>query len=159
MKRICFVFTAFCWLSFNVTFAQKQFNGVVSGTIVEKESNKPIEFAQVVIRMEPDTSKITGTATDAKGKFKFENLSKGNYSIIYSFIGFEKKKSSKFLVDEQHIVINLGTLGLSATNHELGEVSITGKKSTYVNSIDRKVFNVGDDMKGPVSEVEYAYSS
>jgi outer membrane receptor protein involved in Fe transport len=134
-------------------FAQKPVNGTVYGTITEKKTNNPIEFANVILHSKSDSTKIVGTATDAKGKFRFNNLINGDYTLSYSFLGFEKAITIAFTINEQHHDINLGTLGLSASSQEMKEVTITGKRSTYINSIDRKVFNVGDDLIGKTGSV------
>jgi len=156
MKRKAYILFTFFWLILIGAFSQNQFNGIVSGVIIEKESHNPIELAKVAIRDLSDTSKIVETLTDIKGKFRFEKLSKGNYSIIYSFIGYGKEETPVFTIDEKNKEIQFRGLSLTTSNLKLNEVVISGKRSTFVNSIDRKVFNVGEDLigkSGSVSEL------
>ena len=153
MKWIKLVLVFSLWLGYSVVFCQNQFNGVVSGLILDKESNKPIEFANVLLRSQTDTTIMFGTATDAKGKFRFENLSKDDYFITYSFIGYEMKKSPVISINEKNKEINLGSLLLSSTNQELEGVTVTANRSTYINYIDKKVFIVGNDLLGKTGSV------
>jgi outer membrane receptor protein involved in Fe transport len=134
-------------------FAQKQLLGNVSGMIIEKSSGKPLEFASVIITSKNDSSKVKGTITDSKGGFVFEELSPGKYTVSYSFIGFDKVETPVFSLDSKQNKTNLGKLYLSESNQALGEVEIIGKKSTFVSSIDRKTFNVGEDLMSKTGSV------
>jgi hypothetical protein len=134
-------------------FAQKQIQGTVTGNIIEKSSGKPLEFASVIITSKNDNSQVKGTITDSKGGFVFEDLSPGQYIVSYSFIGFDKVETPVFSLDSKQNKTNLGKLYLSESNQTLGEVEITGKKSTFVSSIDRKTFNVGEDLMSKTGSV------
>ena len=78
-------------LAFTSVAAQKPTTGTITGTILDKESKVPIEFATVLLQSGSDSSQIHGTVTDAKGKFSFDKVDFGKYKIAYSFIGFEKQ--------------------------------------------------------------------
>ena len=136
--------------------AQQQGLGSVSGVIFEKTSNKPLEFANVIIRNNSDSSKFQGTVTGSKGEFTFDKLAFGEYRIIYSFIGFDKVESPVFVLNSRQSKLNLGKLYISESTASLGEISVTAQRSTFINSIDRKTFNVGQDVMsktGSVSEL------
>ena len=52
--------------------------------------------------------------------------------------------------------IDLGAIAIRAVNNLLNAVEITGDKSIYESSIDRKIYNVGKDLmsqSGSVSEI------
>ncbi len=136
--------------------AQKQVQGSVSGTIIEKLSGNPLEFAHVILKKSNDSTIVQGTVTDNKGKFVLEKVPVGEYKISYSFIGFGKVETPVFVIDSKQPKIILGKLYISETSKTLGEVEVTGHKSTFVNSIDRKTLNVGEDLMsktGSVSEL------
>lgn len=141
-----FIISGILLFSLMHAFAQKQILGTVTGNIFEKSSGKPLEFASVIITSRNDSLKVMGTNADSKGGFVFENLLPGKYTVSYSFIGFDKVETPIFSIDSKQNKINLGKLYLSESNQTLGEVEITGKKSTFVSSIDRKTFNVGEDL-------------
>ncbi|HEX7467751.1 MAG TPA: carboxypeptidase-like regulatory domain-containing protein, partial [Methanobacterium sp.] len=133
--------------------AQQQGQGSVSGIIVEKISNKPLEFANVILRTNSDSSKFQGTVTGKNGEFSFDKISFGDYKVIYSFIGFDKVETPVFILNLKHNKVNLGKLYISESTASLGEVSVSAQRSTFVNSIDRKTFNVGQDLMSKTGSV------
>lgn len=60
MKKSFAVFSIFL-LSVITLSAQQQGLGSASGIIIEKTSNKPLEFATVIIRSNTDSTKFQGT--------------------------------------------------------------------------------------------------
>jgi outer membrane receptor protein involved in Fe transport len=133
-----------------------QVNGKVSGIILEKNSNSPVEFAYATLVRTADSVMVQNTTTDADGNFEFINVTKGNYMICFSFIGFPKTKSQSFEINADQRNIKLGNLFFVDSAIELNEVKVVGQKSTFVNSIDRKIYRVGEDIisnAGSVSDV------
>jgi outer membrane receptor protein involved in Fe transport len=127
-------------------WSQKPVQASIIGFIYEKSSDKPLEFAQVILQKAKDSTFVQGTVTDNKGKFSFEKIPFADYRISYSFIGFEKTQTPVLKVSASANKLNLGKLYIAETNKALGEVEVTGRKSTFVNSIDRKTFNIGEDL-------------
>jgi len=151
-----FVFSGILTLNFIILSAQQQGQGSVSGIIIEKTSNKPLEFANVIIRSNSDSTRFQGTITGGKGEFTFDKLVFGDYRITYSFIGFDKVETPVFVINTKQNRLNLGKLYISESTATLGEISVTARRSTFVSSIDRKTFNVGQDIMsktGSVSEL------
>ena len=140
-------------ISINTLFAQKKETGSIKGFIIENVSGFPLEFANVILRNMQDTTIVQGTVTDKDGMFEFEGLSFGTYKILYSFIGFDKTESSLIEINSKQNRINTGKLYISETSKALGEVEVRGQKSTFVNSIDRKTFNVGQDLMSKTGSV------
>jgi hypothetical protein len=59
-------------------------NGNIKGVVLDNETNNsPLAFAKVTIK---NTS--LSTTTDLDGSFSF-NLKSGNYTLIFSFIGYK----------------------------------------------------------------------
>jgi len=140
-------------ITFSNLSAQKQSKGTITGIIVDKQSKQPIEFANVVIQKESDNTQISGTITDAKGKFTLNKIADGKYKIVYSFIGFEQQETPLFTISEKNRSVNAGILGLSVSSQEIKGAVVVGQRSTYTNTIDRKVFNVGKDVIGKTGSV------
>lgn len=119
-------------------------------------SDKPLEFATVIIRSNADSTLSQGTVTGKKGEFTFNNLAYGEYRITYSFIGFEKIETPAFSINAKKNKLDLGKLYIAESTTMIGDVSVTSQRSTFVNSIDRRTFNVGQDVMsktGSVSEL------
>lgn len=139
----CLAFLLFC--SGPGLFAQPEKTGTISGIIVEKLSGSPLEFATVTLGSPSDSSLIQGTVTDKKGQFAFPGLKFGNYRLTYSYIGYDKETRDVSLGPGQPRK-SLGKLALTESSQSISEVQVTGKRSTFVNSIDRKTFHVGQDL-------------
>jgi outer membrane receptor protein involved in Fe transport len=136
--------------------AQHTGTGTVTGVILEKASGSPLEFATVLIRSKSDSTLFQGTVTTKKGEFTFNKLAFGEYRIEYSFIGFDKIESPFFSLNPKKNKLDLGKLYISESTTTLSEISVTAQRSTFVNSIDRRTFNVGQDVMsktGSVSEL------
>lgn len=139
-----------------VLAGQQGKSGSIKGVVIEKVSGTPVEFANVVLKSKNDSSAVQGTTTDDKGEFVFEKLKYGEYKLTYSFIGYEKAETTPIVVDAKNSRVNLGKLFISEVSQNLGEVNVTATRSTFVNSIDRKTFNIGEDLMsktGTVSEL------
>ncbi|GHS87907.1 TonB-dependent receptor [Bacteroidia bacterium] len=119
--------------------------GNVSGIIVEKTTQTPIEYANVAIYQQ-DGKYISGTMTDSLGSFFIDNIAEGEYELQYSFIGFETTETVTFGITKTRLSVNLGALSLMESAQNLDAVIVTGRKSTYVTKIDKKIFNVGEDL-------------
>ncbi|WP_258101019.1 TonB-dependent receptor domain-containing protein [Marinoscillum pacificum] len=116
---------------------------VLTGKVVDAESNEPVEFATVAIKSKSTNNPITGVTTGLDGLFKIETDATDFYVEI-SFIGFEKREIRSFSRTGQNV--DLGTISLGVDNQQLDEIVIEGEKSTTEFRIDKRVFNVGADL-------------
>ncbi|MDO9260315.1 MAG: carboxypeptidase-like regulatory domain-containing protein, partial [Flavobacteriaceae bacterium] len=58
----------------------------ISGKIVDKATNQPLEYATIIIQP-LKTKKVTGGITNQKGEFAIE-VAEGEYNITIEFISF-----------------------------------------------------------------------
>src|SRR3990167_5801804 len=65
--------------------------GTVEGRVLVANSNEKVEYANVVVLSSVDSSVLTGTVTDADGKFNIERLRPGKYFVDIRFIGFKDR--------------------------------------------------------------------
>lgn len=137
------VYIALCLLSgFTTSHAQKQ-RTLVSGQIVESTNNKPIEFATIMLSDKTTNEMLTGSTTDADGRFLISTDAK-EFTINVSFIGFKDLK-----IDEYELVnnrIELGAIQLSINGQQLDEVTVRAERSQTEFKLDKRVFNVGQDL-------------
>lgn len=129
-----------------VLLAQGRTGGTVSGVVRADSTNRPLEFVNVVLLNQIDSAIVTGTITDAKGRFQVNNVQTGGYFLRFSLLGFRKKRSSSFTIDSNHNGFDAGTIFLKELTLKLGEVTVTEDKPIFSNSIDRKVYNVQQDI-------------
>ncbi|MHB0756593.1 TonB-dependent receptor [Polaribacter sp. M15] len=110
----------------------------ITGTILDKEDNTPLEYATVALYNQSQKKLITGVVTNANGIFTFDKIKKGNYTIEISFIGYQPKKIANIIFSGDKK--DLGTLQLSLGN-TLNEVVITAERAAVVSKIDKQVFD------------------
>ena len=63
-------------------------NLVIKGSVREAESPTKVEFANVVLQT-MDSAFVAGATTDAQGNFSLERLSRGDYRLLVSCIGYQ----------------------------------------------------------------------
>ena len=145
MRRFAFIVAVFQTLAASV-LAQSNTSGVITGVVIDEASRKPMEFVNIVVRKTSDSVIVAGTETDTKGMFRFADIPEGEYFIRLSFIGFEDKITASRKMDKRQGTWNVGTISLSESSVKLDEVLVTAQKALFTNSIDRKVYNVGQDI-------------
>ncbi len=148
------IFVLVCALFFSITvFAQ--LTGVsVSGIVSDKSSALPVEFASVQLINKTDSIVVQSVITDKKGKFIIANIAAGNYLLTCTFIGYVKNIQPLSITNQQKI--NLGKIEIVQLHANMNEVVVTSKKSLLNTSIDRKVYNVSQDImaqSGTASDV------
>ena len=124
----------------------------VSGKIYEKSTNVPLEYATVVLKNVDKPEIVAGGVTDEKGNFKVDVI-KGIYTISYEFISLKTIVINNKKIDSD---INLGTIFLEPDVSQLKEVVLISEKSTVEFKLDKRVYNVGQDMivkGGTISDV------
>lgn len=124
----------------------------VSGKVIDKVTNQPLEYATVTFQNPQKPSDIAGGITDAKGEFSFE-INSGVYDIKVEFISFKPIEIKQRNIQDN---LNLGTFSLVEDATLLEAVEVRQEVSTVNIKLDKKVYNVGQDMivkGGTVSDV------
>lgn len=140
MKHIFLLLVSILTLQILAQNSQNRPSFKVSGIVLEKETNQPLEYATLVFT--PEKGQVTGGITDDKGNFNIE-VPAGNYTITVEFISFKTKNLGKKLINQN---TNLGTILLESDAQTLQEVEIIAEKSTVEVKLDKKIYNVGQDM-------------
>ena len=70
----------------------------IHGTVTDANTNEKLAFVNIYF---PEFEK--GTQSDKNGNFEIENLSSGNYSILFSMIGY-KTQSLKILIPISNVL-------------------------------------------------------
>lgn len=156
MKKIKFaVLLVFLFTSF-YNYSQQGPGGrpkvKVTGKVFEKVSKQPLEYATISLTAPNDTKVVAGGITNPKGEFEVA-VAPGTYDIKVEFISF---KSTEIKQKNIQGDTNLGVVNLSEDAAQLNEVVVRAEKSTVEIKLDKKVYNVGQDMivkGGSVSDV------
>ena len=67
--------------------------------MIDGDFNEPLPFANVLVKETGD-----GVTTDFDGKYTIE-LSSGNYTLIFSFVGYETKEITNIKVNGDNYTI------------------------------------------------------
>ena len=124
----------------------------VKGLVVT-DQNIAIPFASVAAYALPDTTLVTGVATNEDGTFSI-GLKSGNYVLTISFLSYKAKTTESIIIAEKDL--DLGSIILVQDNVALEEIVVREEKSSMQLDLDKRVFNVGKDMAnlgGNVSEL------
>ncbi|MDP1621041.1 MAG: TonB-dependent receptor [Bacteroidales bacterium] len=136
--------------------SQTKNTGIVSGKVLDALSQKPVEYANMVLLDTLTGKMVTGVVSDSNGLFLMTGVPFGSYILEYSFIGYEKQRSKPFTISRKQPKVELGSLKLGSSAITMNEVTITGEKEMMISKIDRKVFHVQKDLQaltGTVSDV------
>ncbi len=118
--------------------------GKVTGTIVDADSNTPVEFTTIAINNPKTNKPIDGTIADSKGKFVIKGIPNGNYIVVISFIGFETIRQEISITDKTWDV-DLGTISLHSSAELLETVTVVGQKTLIEEKVDRMIYNAEND--------------
>lgn len=143
-------------LTAGTVWGQNKGTGNITGMIVEKDNGRVVEYASIQLLRISDQTLAEGTISDPKGHFSILNVAFGEYRLSVSFMGFEKVELSNIRLTKEHPSVNLGKISLKASSVAVEEVTIEGKRSTYKQTIDKKIFTVGSDLtssSGSVSDL------
>ncbi len=104
-------------------------SAVVFGTLTD-ETGSPLPFASVFVK-----NSTTGVSANYEGKY-FLELKAGTYTLIYSFLGYEKFEKEIKLTENQHLKINIK---LKRAVSSIEEVEIVADKIDRAKRIMKHV--------------------
>lgn len=79
--------------------------GIIKGKVSD---NKGITLPAVTVKLEGASTQTT--VTDANGNYSFTNLSAGNYSLTFTYLGFTRTRREVSLKDGQESIIDISLL-------------------------------------------------
>ncbi|MEM9675019.1 MAG: outer membrane beta-barrel family protein [Bacteroidota bacterium] len=115
----------------------------ITGKVVESTNRQPVEYATVMVKAVNDDSMIDGTTTTEDGSFILSTPTAEVYLEV-SFIGFETQIISELKIKNGQAEI--GTIAVSEDEQTLEEVVVRAEKSQTEFKLDKRVFNVGQDL-------------
>ena len=124
----------------------------ISGKVIDSETGESLEYATLVLQSVQNPERISGGLTDANGQFSVETAP-GQYNIRIEYISYKT-----FELKAQNISqsTDLGTIELQIDAEQLEEVEVVGERTTIELRLDKKIYNVGQDLTvrgGSVTDV------
>jgi outer membrane receptor protein involved in Fe transport len=120
----------------------QQKTSFISGIIKDRSSGLPIEKATVELLADSSGKSISTIISDKSGQFRFADLDTGRYILVISFAGYTPIKRNINLLN----AAELGDLVLLQSSKSLKEVVVTAHKTPMSATVDRKVYNVEQDI-------------
>ena len=114
----------------------------LTGTILDQDTGRPLEYATVVLQDAQDPSRVTGGITDIDGKFSVET-SAGTYNIRVEYISYKT-----YTLDNQRLTSSrdLGEIRMAMSAQELDAVEVVAERTTVEVRLDKKIYNLGKDI-------------
>ena len=108
----------------------------IKGTLLGGSTQRPVDFASLLLRSPKDSTLVTGTQSKADGSFRFE-APHGSYILEVRALGYKTWYRQLTLTS----ATNLGKILLSEDAKQLGEVQIAAKRPIMQRKADRMVFD------------------
>ncbi len=136
-------FILFCllWVCSLACYSQ----GSVRGKILDRNSNTSLPYVNVNVYSKGSDTAIKSAISDGNGAFNITGIPLGNYTIQLSFVGY-KTVSKDFSLSKEKTGANLKIIYMSDDSHSLDEVTITAQRSSVKLEVDRKSFDVSQDI-------------
>lgn len=116
----------------------------ISGTLIDANNNEPFAYVNVALRQATNNQLFTGSLSDINGKFELYAPA-GKYLLNITFVGYKTvNKAITLSEDKPHV--RLGNISMEEDAQLIKEVEVVGQKSAMQLDIDKKVFNVSDNI-------------
>ncbi len=133
------VFAAYVFLLMTVPASGQV---MIKGKVLENKSKIPVEYATIILK-DREGKPVSGTSASDTGEFGI-SVSQAPFSIEISFIGFVSRSISSLQVINGEI--SLGEVLLEQDARTLNELKVQGQRSQTEFHLDKRVFNVGQDL-------------
>lgn len=140
MNRLLLLFSVFI-LGTTCALAQ----GTVRGNALDKKTDEALQFVNVIVSRQGETKTLKGGITDERGAFRISGLENGNYTLTLSFMGYKTLKRN-FTISNEKKMVSYGRLYMSEDSKMLNEVTVTGQRSAMKLEVDRKSFDVSQQI-------------
>lgn len=116
----------------------------VRGTIIDATTGKGLEFATISLMNGADSTLIDGTITNEKGVFVLTPKA-GSYILKLQFISYQDEFKS-IVINAQSPKVDIGKVELTPDTETLQEVVVQGAKDQMQLELDKRVFNVSENL-------------
>lgn len=129
----------------------------ISGQVLDTNSRQNLEFVSIRLFSLKDSSVIGGALSDSSGKFDISDIQAKEFFMKLSFVGYETKTINNLQFLENSTELFLGKISLQSSSiQDLSEVKVVGQLDVFKTGIDKKIYNVGEDLNsqgGSASDV------
>ncbi len=119
--------------------------GSVRGVVTDQGNSSPMEYVTVRVLEQPGNKLVKGTITDVSGAFRITGLAAGNYRLLLTYTGYDSL-SKDFTVTAAAPDVRLRQMQMRPLSKQLKGVNVVTQQSQMTLEVDKKVFNVGQDL-------------
>jgi outer membrane receptor protein involved in Fe transport len=116
----------------------------LKGLVKSEAGNQAVMFATVMVGNTTTQQPIDGTTTAENGAFSLSVELPDSFYVQISFIGFTTKTIQNPKITNG--MVDLGIIKLEQAANELSEVEVVSERSQTEFKLDKRVFNVGQDL-------------
>jgi hypothetical protein len=147
-------FASFCCMVLPQIAAHAETAGIVSGTVTDDRTHRPLAGVQVVAKSPSATYR---TVTDAQGRYRFLSVLPDTYSISFSFVGYAPYSTPLVVLNGSQQTVNVPlshTLKTIASTHArssgsafqrgmtIDTYTVTGSQ---IETVTGKAFNANEN--------------
>ncbi|MCQ2293522.1 MAG: TonB-dependent receptor [Bacteroidaceae bacterium] len=118
---------------------------VISGRATDATTGEDLPFVNVRLTRPGQTKVIQGTTTGNGGTFTLGSVAAGDYTLTLSYVGYNTLRQDVH-VGKDRKPIDLGALAMTSASQKLGEATVSAEKSAMRLEVDRKSYNVAQDL-------------
>lgn len=137
MKKIVSIFS-FYFFAFSLFAAIG-----IKGKVVDSGDQNPLDYVNVSLFKQGSKKPINNVVTDTNGAFVFASVENGNYILRISYVGYTTINQPVNVADKP---VNLGIIQIEEVSEKLGEVEVVGQAPQMHFDVDKKVFNVDQNI-------------
>lgn len=130
----------------------------IKGRIIDSETKSALDYVNIALFKEGSEYLVKGTTSNEQGAFELTGIEKGSYSLRISFIGYGTIELPIVLTPKKPSV-NLGNISMTEDSKQLKEVQVTGQRSQMKFEVDKKVFNVDQNIASAGASASEALSN
>lgn len=120
--------------------------GTLDINVIDKEG-EPVEYANVRLFSYSDSAVVDGAYSDKQGEVELKEIPFGSYFLKITFFGFQDKLINDISFSKSNRKVNFENVVLNKLqSQELDEVVVKGEKNLIESSIDKRTYNVSEDM-------------
>ncbi|MES1215141.1 MAG: outer membrane beta-barrel protein [Bacteroidota bacterium] len=131
-------------------FAQK---GTIRGVLFDTLAKQPVESATISLLQKKDSSLVSFSMTDSKGRFEFINIGNGDYRLMITHVNYHNAVKI-FKIDDKTPEHDFGTIPMNDITKVLDEVVVTNDAPPVTLVGDTIQYNAGSFKVQPNANVE-----
>ncbi len=136
--RILVLLFVVLFMSAKVNSAILSVKNVISGIVKDSISGEGLPFATIQVLSINDSILVTGTMTDAEGKYVISDIQIGNYVFRASYMGYNEKDKVLSIKTKQ----TKCDFFLIQKSISISEISITAEKNLVAKNLEKTTINV-----------------